>query len=243
MAAATTWPPTAPVSSSVSKSSRSAEGILGVLPGVGIDPVGRFLVVPSPVRVTIEESASLTGVAYVILSQPSQSPDADGRIKEEAVVQVVGSPPDEPFLELARVKTAGKTSIAYPEDPLDPRPGELDVRYRLSAGGLARGDVAVAEVTLPDAGDAHVGVAALLARAIGQDGAYRARYLGPVQIGDALPDATLLYTSGNREFTSTDGVATWPRSFLDGGGTLVGDGCQPPPPSFGGAFDKLSQRR
>ncbi|MEA2585122.1 MAG: hypothetical protein QOF33_3207, partial [Thermomicrobiales bacterium] len=28
---------------------------LGVLPGVGIDPLGRFLVVPSPTRVTVEE--------------------------------------------------------------------------------------------------------------------------------------------------------------------------------------------
>ena len=74
------------------------------------------------------------------------------------------------------------------------------------------------------------------------DGAYRARYLGPVQIGDALPDATLLYASGNREFTATDGVVTWLRSFLDGGGTLVGDGCHATPADpFGGAFDKLSR--
>src|SRR6266508_4938403 len=35
-------------------------GNLGVLPGVGVDPLGRFLVVPSPMRVTIEESGSLT---------------------------------------------------------------------------------------------------------------------------------------------------------------------------------------
>ncbi|HEY7036195.1 MAG TPA: hypothetical protein VH482_32980 [Thermomicrobiales bacterium] len=215
---------------------------LGVLPGVGIDPLGRFLVVSSPTRVTIEESASLTGIAYVVLLQPSIGADADGRVKEESVVQVVGTPPEGPHLELARVRVSGKASIAYPEDPLDPREGELDVRYRLAAGGHARGEVTVAEVTLPDAGEAHVGVAALLARAIGLDGAYRARYVGPVQIGDALPDASILYTSGNREFSATDGVVTWLRSFLDGGGTLVGDGCHATPADpFGGAFDKLSR--
>jgi hypothetical protein len=217
-------------------------GALGVLPGIGIDPRGRFLVVSSPTRVSVDESAALTGVAYVILLQPPTSADADGRVKEESVVQVVGAPPDEPYLELARVRVSGKTSIGYPEDPLDPRAGELDVRYRLAAGGHARGEVAVAEVALPDAGDAHVGVAALLARAIGLDGAYRARYVGPVQIGDALPDAAILYTSGNREFTASDGVVNWLRSFLDGGGTLVGDGCHATPADpFGGAFDKLSR--
>ncbi|MEA2532096.1 MAG: hypothetical protein QOG89_3740 [Thermomicrobiales bacterium] len=215
---------------------------LGVLPGVGIDPLGRFLVVPSPTRVTVEESGSLTGIAYVVLQQPQGSADADGRVKDESVVQVVGTPPEEPYLELARVKLTGKSSIGYAEDPLDPRPGEVDVRYRLSAGGHARGDVAVAEVVLPDAGDAHVGVAALLARAIGLDGAYRARYLGPVQVGDHLPDATILYASGNREFAATDGVVNWLKSFLDGGGTLVGDGCHATPADpFGGAFDKLSR--
>jgi hypothetical protein len=215
---------------------------LGVLPGVGIDPRGRFLVVPSPVRVTVEESGSLTGVAYVVLIQPRQSADADGRVKEESVVQVVGTLPDEPHLELARVKVAGKAAITHPADPFDPQAGELDLRYRLAAGGHARGEVAVAEVSLPDAGEAHVGVAALLARAIGLDGAYRARYHGAIQVGDSLPDSTILYASGNREFTASDGVVNWLRGFLDAGGTLVGDGCHATPADpFGGSFDKLAR--
>jgi hypothetical protein len=215
---------------------------LGVLPGVGIDPTGRLLVVPSPMRVTIDEGSSLTGIAFLILSHTPGASDADGRVKEEAAVQIVGTPPDDAYLELARVRLTTGGSIGYPEDPVDPRAGELDTRYRLSAGGHARGEITVAEVVLPDAGEAHVGVASLLARAINLDGAYRARYLGPVQIGDALPDGTILYTSGNREFTATDGVTTWLRSILDGGGTLVGDGCHATPADpFGSAFDRLSR--
>lgn len=215
---------------------------LGVLPGVGIDPLGRLLVVPSPMRVTIDEGSSLTGVAFLIVSQSSGASDADGRVKDETLVQVVGSPPEDAYLELGRVRLTTGGSIGYPEDPLDPRAGELDTRYRLAAGGHARGEITVAEVTLPDAGEAHVGVASLLARAINLDGAYRARYLGPVHIGDALPDGTILYTSGNREFTATDGVTTWLRSILDGGGTLVGDGCHATPADpFGSAFDRLSR--
>jgi hypothetical protein len=215
---------------------------LGVLPGVGIDPIGRFLVVPSPIRVTVEESGSLTGVAYVVLLPALGGADADGRVKEESTVQVLGSRPDDPHLELARVRLGAKSPIGYPEDPLDPRAGELDLRYRRTSGGHARGEVAVAEVTLPDAGEAHVGVAALMARAIGVDGAYRARYYGTVQVGDALPDSAILYTSGNREFTASDGVVTWLRSFLDAGGTVVGDGCHATAADpFGGAFDKLAR--
>lgn len=215
---------------------------LGVLPGVGIDPLGRFLVIPAPLRVTVDVGASLTGVAYVVLLQPPQGADAEGRVKEEAAIQVVGALPDEPHLELARVMVTARSAIGYPEDPLDPRDGELDFRYRLVAGGQARGEVTVAEVTLPDAGEAHLGVAALIARAIGSDGAYRARYFGTVRVGDALPDATILYTSGNRDFTASDGVVTWLRSFLDGGGTLVGDGCHATPADpFGGSFDKLAR--
>jgi hypothetical protein len=215
---------------------------LGVLPGVGIDPLGRFLVLPAPLRVTVDVGASLTGVAYVVLLQPPQGADAEGRIKEDATVQVVGALPDEPHLELARVLVTAKSSIGYPEDPLDPRDGELDVRYRLVAGGQARGEVFVAEVSLPDAGEAHLGVAALMARAIASDGVYRARYFGTVRVGDALPDATILYTSGNREFTPSDGVVTWLRSFLDAGGTLIGDGCHATPADpFGGSFDKLAR--
>lgn len=215
---------------------------VGVLPGVAIDTMGRILVVSSPVRVTVEEGGSLTGFAFVILIQPSQSPDSDGRVKEESIVQAVGTLPDEPHVELARVRLGAKSGFAYPEDPLDPRAGEIDVRYRLNAGGHARGEVTVADFALPDAGEAHVGVAALLARAIGLDGAYRARYIGSIQVGDAVPDATILYAAGNREFNAGDGAVNWIRGFLDGGGTLVGDGCHATPADpFGGSFDKLAR--
>lgn len=215
---------------------------LGVLPGVAIDPAGRLLVIPSPVRVTVEENASLTGIAFVVLIQPRQSPDPNGRMKEEALVRVTSSVPDEPYLELARIRIAGQTSLAYAEDPVDPRPGEIDVRYRPLAGGSAKGEVLIAEVLLPDAGEAHLGAAALLARAINHDGAYRARFIGTVQVGDPLPEGTLLYASGNRDFNASTGVSNWLKSFLDGGGTLVGDGCHATPADpFGGAFDKLTR--
>ncbi len=215
---------------------------LGVFPGVGIDPLGRFLVVQNRLRLKVEENISATGIAYVVVYQSGLFPSDDGRAKEETVVQVVGSPPPEPHLELARIVLGSRAGVSYPEDPVDPRGGEIDTRYRLIAGGHARGEISVAELALPDAGEAHVGVAALTARAINLDGAYHARYVGRIQPGDSLPEATILYVSGNREFSVSSGISNWLRSFLDGGGTLVGDGCHAAPADpFGGSFDKLSR--
>jgi hypothetical protein len=214
---------------------------LGVFPGVGIDPLGRFLVVPSRLRLRIEQNISATGRAYVVAYQLPINPGEDGRASEEAIVQVVQALPEEPHLELARIALSSKGGISMPEDPVDPREGELDARFRLLAGGHARGTVAVAEIAFPDAGEAHAGIAALLARAINLDGAYRAQFIGRVEPGEQLPDATILYTTGNQEFTVNAGIISWLKSFLDAGGTLVGDGChaQPADP-FGSAFDKLS---
>lgn len=215
---------------------------LGVMAGVGIDPLGRFVVVPSRLRLKVDSSISATGMAYVVAYLAPLHPSDDGRALEETTVQVVSELPAEPHLELARIVLSANASISYPEDPVNPRAGEIDARYRAIAGGHARGEVTVAEVELQDAGDAHAGVASLVARAINLDGAYRARYLGKVQPGDGLPDSTLLYVSGNREFSVSSGVTNWLKAFLDGGGTLVGDGCHATPADpFGGAFDKLSR--
>ena len=95
---------------------------------------------------------------------------------------------------------------------------------------------------MPDAGDAHSGVAALVARAISMDGAFRARFIGRHQTWRSAADSTLLYTSGNREFAPSAGIINWLEPFIDGGGTPVGDGCHAAPADpFGSAFDKLAR--
>jgi hypothetical protein len=213
-----------------------------VLPGVGIDPLGRFVVVQTLQRMTVDKSARSAGMLFVVALLAQGSPDAQGRMVEETVTRIATSPPAEPYLELARVNFGSAAAITLPADPFNPGSGEIDTRYRLLAGGYARGEVAVAEIALPDAGEAHAGVAALIARAINLDGAYRARYIGRVEPGDSLPDATILYAAGNQDFTAGRSLAEWLTAFLDHGGTLVGDGCHDSPADpFGGAFDKLSR--
>lgn len=215
---------------------------LGVLPGIGIDPTGRLLVNSSPLRLEIEESVARAGVVFVVLRREDADPDDDGRIKEASIVQAMGSLPDEPHLELARIDLGAQGSFSVASDPSRPRPGEIDLRFRQVAGGQARGDVAIADLALPDAGEGHAGGGALLARAINVDGVYRARYTGEVRPGDAIGDVSILYTSGAKEFSLNEGTTNWLKSFLEGGGTLIGDGCHSAPADpFGAAFDKLGK--
>ncbi|MGH2562174.1 MAG: hypothetical protein ACRDJH_24200 [Thermomicrobiales bacterium] len=215
---------------------------LGVLPGISIDPAGRLMVNPSPVRVEIEDAAALAGLVLIVLRRADADPDDDGRIKEEAIVQAVGVPPEEPYVELARVDLGAQGSFAAATDPARPKPGEIDLRFRPIAGGHARGDVTVADLALPSAGEGHAGGGALLARAINVEGSFRARYAGELRPGDTIGDITILYASGNKEFTLNEGTTSWLKSFLEGGGSLIGDGCHAAPADpFGAAFDKLGK--
>jgi hypothetical protein len=190
---------------------------IGVLPGVGIDPAGRLLVNPSPVRIEIEDAAALSGHVLVVLRRADADPDDDGRIKEEAIVQAVGTPPQEPYVELGRIDLGSQGGFAVAANPSLPKPGEIDLRYRPVAGGHARGEVVIADLTLPSAGKGHDGGGALLARAINVEGSFRARYAGELRPGDATGDVTMLYASGNQEFTLNEGTTNWLKSFLEGG--------------------------
>jgi hypothetical protein len=215
---------------------------VGVLPGVGIDPQGRLLVVPSPVRFEIDPSVAQAGRAIIVLASADGDADDDGRVQEDVVVQAVAPPADPSAIELARIDLGAQGSFRFPNDPRRPQPGEIDIRFRALAGGHARGVVTVADLVLSDAGDGHENGGALLARAINSDGQFRARYAGSVTVGDALPDVNLLYVSGSTEFAIGDGLAGWLRGFIQGGGMLIGDGCHSTPADqFGAAFDRLAK--
>jgi hypothetical protein len=215
---------------------------LGVLPGAAIDPTGRLLVNPSPARIEIEEAVAHAGLVYIVLRRADAEADEDGRVKEDAIVQAVSALPEEGHVELARLDLGAQGNFTHAADPRVPKPGEIDLRYRPAAGGHARGQVVVADLRLPDAGDGHVGGGAALARAISVNGAYRARYAGEVRPGDPLGDVTVLYVSGSKEFSVNEGTTAWLKSFLESGGTLFGDGCHATPADpFGPAFDKLGK--
>jgi hypothetical protein len=215
---------------------------VGVLPGVGIDPRGRLLVVPSPVRFEIEPSVAQSGRAIIVLTSADGDADDDGRVQEDVLVQAVAPPVDTATIELARIDLGALGSFRFPNDPRHPQPGEIDIRFRAVAGGHARGVVTIADLVLPEAGDGHDDGGALLARAINSDGVFRARYGGSVTVGDALADINILYVSGSKEFAIGDGLAGWLKGFIQGGGMLIGDGCHSTPADqFGAAFDRLGK--
>jgi hypothetical protein len=215
---------------------------IGVLPGVGIDPSGAPLVITVPTRISVDAATVQIGPVYIVLRRADEEPDDDGRVKEASVIQALGALPDEPHLELARVTLGSRATIGLAADPRDPGPDDIDTRFRLLAGGHARGEVAIGEMRVPDAGQGHAGVGAVIARAVSLEGTYRARYVGEVELGTTAPDGGILYVTGNQDFTLNQGAVAWLRAFLEAGGTLVGDGCHSAAADpFGSAFDKLAK--
>ena len=213
---------------------------VGVLPGVGLAVDGSVLVLPDPVQVSLE-TAGASGTVYVVLRRADEEPDDDGRVEESAEAQAMTAFPDEPHLELARVTLGSGSEVRHPVDPRRPHQDELDGRFRLLAGGHARGTIDIADLVV-GAGSGHAGGGALFARAVSLDGAYRARYVGEVRTGANLTPGSLLYVSGDADFALNEGGVSWLRGFIDGGGTVVGDGCHATAADpFGAAFDRLAK--
>ena len=217
---------------------------VGVSPGIALDPTGNALVLTSGVRLSLDTAGVPAGPVRIVMLREDEEPDDDGRLEEIAVVRAVadGAPPSEPHVELARVVLGAQATVGYPVDPRQPNPDELDTRFRAIAGGHARDTVEVAELVIPEAGGGHAGAAALLARAVERGGAFRTRYAGEVRIGNPVPDGGILYATGSADFSLPGGSVEWLRAFLDGGGTVIGDGCHATPADpFGGAFDRLAK--
>jgi hypothetical protein len=212
---------------------------VGVLPGVGLAVDGSVLVLPKPVQASL--TAGGGGTVLVILRRADEEPDDEGRVREGCEVQATTTLPDEPHLELARVALGSASEVRHPGDPRRPNPDELDLRFRLVAGGHARGLIEVADLAV-GAGGGHTGGGALFARAVSRDSAYHARYVGEVKPGSQLSSGSILYISGDADFSLNEGSTSWLRSFLDSGGTVVGDGCHATAADpFGAAFDRLAK--
>lgn len=214
---------------------------VAVLPGVALDESGNVLIVPAPIQLTIDASHAQSPLVYIVVLRADEEPDEDGRVHEETSVQALTTLPDEPHIELGRLVVGAQATIAQPKDARRPAAGEIDGSYRQQAGGHAHGSLAIAEVDLTEDAS-HALVGSMLARAINQDGGYRARFLGNVALGSALPNGGILYATGDAEFALNEDAVIWLRDFLDTGGTIVGDSCHDTPADpFGTAFDRLAK--
>jgi len=150
------------------------------------------------------------------------------RVVEDCLVDVDDSAPSGDALELGRLQ--GGETPRDAANPLDPAPGDIDLRFREYVRLRPRPDLAVGQLIVDEDGlnDAaprhHLGLRAFL-RELTASTPYRARWLGAVLPGQPLPPVTLLYITGSSRFAAGEDTVAALRHFLDGGGTVLVDAC------------------
>jgi hypothetical protein len=224
-----------------------------VRPGVAIDFAGRAILVATERRLPIGANNPTTLYVSARLREEMAIPqrfwndlDEYTRVIEKCEIQLTASRPAPPSLELARVTVNGP--IRNAADPRDPKPGELDLRFRERLLVRPRPDVVVAQLLAdgahanPDASRDHQIGLRFLVQEIGLATGYRPRWSGTLQLGDPLPPASLLYLSGSRPFAFPATFADQLRPFLAGGGVLLADGCsENDPTEFATVIDGLAR--
>jgi hypothetical protein len=219
-----------------------------IRPGIAVDVQGHALLIAQERRLPISAPNGTTLYVAARLHEEMTSPqrfwndlDEYTRIVERCETQIVTTPPVEPTMELARFTVDGPIRNAV--DVLDPKPGEIDLRYREHLLVRPRPDVAIAQLIVDEADGTENGKAdgqgasksggarnhllglRHLLREIAQTTAYRPRWAGVVRPGDALPQVSLLYAGGTRGFSLADASQSPLRAFLDNGGVILFDSC------------------
>jgi hypothetical protein len=211
-------------------------GLLTVRAGVAIDVQGRALVVGQDRRLEVTTAPGTTLYVAIRFREELAAPqrfwsdtDEYTRVVEKCEVQLLTQPVVAPAVELARVSVDGPVRNA--PNPLDPRPGEIDLRFRERLLVRPRPDLVVGQLVLPE-GDAPGSVAArhriglrYLLREIGRATPYRPRWAGAVRLGEPIPAASLLYVAASSGFQIDNLGLSHLREFLDGGGVILADAC------------------
>jgi len=215
---------------------REANALI-VRPGVAIDPHGYALVVGQERRVVVTAGQGATVYVTARRREELASPqrywsdqDEYTRLIEKCEILLQATPPVAPAVELARVTISGPLRNAV--DVLDPRVGEIDLRFRERLAIRPRPDLAVAELAVqeesledPSALRHRLGLRYLM-RELSLTTTYRARWAGVVRLGDPIPAVSLLYLSGSRGFQVGSTAQARLQQFLQGGGVIFADGCQ-----------------
>jgi hypothetical protein len=209
---------------------------LVIRPGVAVDAQGRMLLLAQERRLTVEASAGSSLYVSLRLNEELASPqrfwsdvDEYTRVIERSQASLQGAIPVAPAVELARLIVDGPTRNA--PDPLNPRRGEIDLRFRERLPFRPRPDLAVAQVITGDYADPaatsmHQAGLRFLLREIGATTGYRPRWAGIVRLGEPVPPVSLLYFPGNGAFTFGGDHARLLGEFLRSGGVLMADGCR-----------------
>jgi hypothetical protein len=225
-----------------------------VRPGLALDPTGRMLLLADPVRLDVP--VDVPAVLHVVLSYaeepiaPQRSwsdRDEYTRVLERAHVCLEPGAPAPPALELARLRFDGPVQNAV--DPVLPRRGELDLRFRERLQVRPRPDLGVAQLIVERA-DELTGTAErhrqglrYLLREIGLTTPYRPRWAGSIGLDEPLPPVSLLYLTRSGAFGFSNELVPGLAAFLLGGGVLLADACRATDwRAFAGSVEELAGR-
>ena len=213
------------------------DGSVVIYPGVAVDHDGHTIIVGEVQRFQVETGEA--GTLHLVL-QYREVPDEmahTGEGEEPHALYILEAyrldgrlqVPEEDHIELARIQISGTgAAVIDAQNIQEPKPDEIDLRYRTVAGPQPLGQVAIGLVpleTTPDGVVRHQPGALSLIRNINATTEYRAEFKGLINLNQEVRDCDLLLMAGQGEFTLVEAWEGSLRNYLDRGGVILGESC------------------
>ena len=202
------------------------------LPGIAVDPLGQVIVVQDPIAFDI---AGAQGLLHLLLTYGESQPrmeQEDGAgplyVHDEFGLEAQLEVPQSACVELARVRRVDRAApLTDAQDPLQPGPNEIDLRYRHGATAVLPQVASIGVSFLGEGeGATHGRGAAQLARTLRCLGSVRAWVDTDVTLGDALGQYTLVYMVGQGPFQLEQRPMQALYEYLQTGGTVLIESCR-----------------
>jgi hypothetical protein len=172
------------------------------------------------------------GTVYIVVSYLENRVNADpaaprgsqaNRIVESYKLDALNKLPDTPYLELARVAWSGAEAVVKAAaEPDNPRPDEIDLRFRETARSARPVAVNIGLVS-GESGPGHVHGVANLVREINGVSGYEGRFRGPINLDDGTGGTDLVYLCAP---VASQAAITSLSSHLVRGGAVLADACR-----------------
>lgn len=200
-----------------------------ILPGIAIDTVGQIILLPQPVSYDVGHE--MEGPLYLLLSySESRTRSNNGKDKEGAPLYVNSEftitaqkiLPNSPYVELARVVRSDREAyFLNAQNPTQPGPNEIDLRFRREVGASLEVNVAVSYLGQVVDRKHGIGMSQLM-QALNHSGRYHVSIADGVSVGPNIVTNTLVYLVGQGEFELDQGQANGLRNYVQRGkGTLL----------------------
>jgi hypothetical protein len=225
-----------------------------IRPGIAIAPNGQTIVITEPVRYDFGQASQ--GVLHLLLDYGESRPQAarNGKegdsllyIHDQFSLEAQLKPPDQPRLELARIRRHGRgAAIQDATDKNQPRPNEIDMRFRWMVGVKPPRAISLAVSYVGEMTDMRHGRGVqFLARYMSRCGAFD----GPVWVDnnvfldENLSTYTMLFLVGQQSFTLSQEEMTVLYNYVQAGGMVFYESCrrETKEPAADESFTKLLQ--